>query len=64
MHGRLLMTNQDVLDLILLEHFIVNEQYRATRVAEHVFDLFFLEAPDYNFRACKLHSFGSVVAGH
>ncbi len=55
MDGSLLVPNQDVLDLILLEQFVVNEQNRAARVAENIFDLFFLEAPDYNLCARQLH---------
>jgi hypothetical protein len=55
MDSRLLMPDQNVLDLILFEQFVVNKQYRAARVAENMFDLFFLEAPDYNLCARQLH---------
>jgi len=57
MDGGLLMANQDVLDLILLEEFVIYMQNRTTRVAENVLDLFFLEAPDYNLRTGQCHCF-------
>jgi hypothetical protein len=40
-----------VLELVLLEKFVVNIKNRAAGIAEHVFDLFLLQAPDYNFCA-------------
>jgi hypothetical protein len=50
MHRALLVAHQDMADLVLLEQFVVNEQNGAAGIAEHIFDLFFLQAPDYNFR--------------
>ena len=44
------MPDKDVLDLVLLEQFIVDVQDRSARIAENVVDLFFLQAPDYNLR--------------
>jgi len=37
-------------DLILLEQGIINVKHRPTRIAEYIFDLFFLQAPDYSCR--------------
>jgi hypothetical protein len=50
MHCRLLVANQNMLDLILLEQRVINVKDRPARIAEYVFDLFFLQAPDYNLR--------------
>jgi hypothetical protein len=50
MYGALLVTDQDMLDLILLEQFVVEVENRSAGIAENVFRLFFLQAPDYNFR--------------
>jgi len=49
-HGCLLVTDENVLHLILLEQCIINVQHGATWIAEYVLDLFFLQAPDYNLR--------------
>jgi len=46
----LLVADQDVLYLILLEEGIINVQNGTPRVTENTLDLFFLQAPDYNFR--------------
>jgi hypothetical protein len=54
------MPDQNVLDLVLFEQFIVNKQNRAARIAEHMFDLFFLETPDYNLSARQLHCCVSI----
>ena len=51
MHGGLLMTNQDMLELVLFEKFVVNVKNLAAGVAEYVLDLFLLQAPDYDFCA-------------
>jgi len=45
------MANQHMLELVLLEKFVVNIENRAAGVAEYVFDFFLLQAPDYNFCA-------------
>ena len=50
MHGRLFMADQNMLDLVLLEQFVVNMKNRAAGIAEYIVDLFFLQAPDYNLR--------------
>ena len=55
MHGTLLVSNQDVLDLVLLEQLVVDVEYRAARVAEDIFDTFFLEATDGDFGTGELH---------
>ena len=44
------MTNQNMLNLILFEQLIVNMENRPAWIAEYIFDLFFLQAPDYNLR--------------
>ena len=49
MNSSLLMTNQNVLDLFLLEKCIINVQNGTAGVSENTIDLFFLQAPDYNF---------------
>ncbi len=50
-HSGLLMTNQNMLELVLFEKFVVNKKNRAAGIAEYIFDLFLLQAPDYNFCA-------------
>jgi hypothetical protein len=55
MHSCLFMAYQNVLDLVLLEQFIIDVQHRPAGIAENVFDLFFLQAPDYNLRTGHLH---------
>ena len=54
-HRTLFMAHQDMLDLVLLEQLVVNEQYRATRIAEHMFDALFLQAPHHNLCAAQFH---------
>ncbi|MPN16094.1 hypothetical protein SDC9_163432 [bioreactor metagenome] len=56
MNGGLLMANQDVLDVLLLEKGVVNMQNGTAWVTEHIIDLFFLQAPDYNFCTADHHS--------
>jgi len=58
MDGSLFMAYQDMLDVVLLEQFVVNMQHRTARIAEHIVDLFFLKAPDYNLRTGKRHFYG------
>jgi hypothetical protein len=57
MDGSLLVADQDVLELVLFEQLVVDIQHRAAGIAENEFDLFFLEAPDYNFCAGQLHGY-------
>jgi hypothetical protein len=45
------MTNQDMLELVLLEQFVINVKNRPAGIAEYVFDFFLLQAPDYDFCA-------------
>jgi hypothetical protein len=52
----LFMANEDMLDLILLEKGVIDVQDGPSRVAEHTINLFFLQAPDYNFRTADHHS--------
>ena len=40
----LFMTNQDVLEFILVKNRVVNMQDRATWVAKYKFNLFFMQA--------------------
>jgi hypothetical protein len=47
----LLVTNQDMLELVLLEQFVIYVENRPAGIAEYVFDLFLLQAPDYDFCA-------------
>ena len=42
-------------DLVLLEQLVINEEDRAAGIAENILDLFFLQAPDYNFRTSQNH---------
>jgi hypothetical protein len=58
----LFMAHKDVTDLVLLEQLIVDVQDGATGIAEKIFDLFFLEAPDYNFRTGNDHHFTRAVS--
>jgi hypothetical protein len=58
MHRPLLVANQDVLYRVLLEQFVINEQYRAAGIAEYVFDPLLLQASDYDFSAGKFHKTG------
>jgi hypothetical protein len=51
MNGSLLMPNQDMLELVLFEQFVINKENRAAGIAEYVLDLFLLQAPDYDFCA-------------
>jgi len=45
-HGGLLMTHEDVTDVVLLEKRVVQEKDCAARIPEHVVDLFLLQTPD------------------
>ena len=49
MNGGLLMTHQDMAHLVLLEQLVVDIKDRAAGITEKIFNLFFLETPDYNF---------------
>jgi len=60
MDGSLLMADQDVPHLILLEECIVNVQNGPPGVTEYTLDLFFLQAPDYNFRTADHHSLAQL----
>jgi hypothetical protein len=60
MDGGLLVADQDVPDLILLEECIVYVQNGPARVSEYTVDLFFLQAPDYNFRTADHHSLAQL----
>ena len=55
MQRALLVTHEDMLDLILLEQLVINKQHRAARITEHVFDSFFLQAAHNNFCTRQLH---------
>ena len=51
----LFVPHQDVLELVLLEDFVVDVEHRAARIAEDVLDAFFLQAADDDFCARQLH---------
>jgi hypothetical protein len=57
-HGGLFVAHQDVLDPVLLEQLVVKIQYRPAGIAENVFDLFFLQTPDYNLGTRHHHGHG------
>ena len=57
MDRTLLVPNEHVLDLFLLEQLVVEVEDRAAGVAEDVFDAFFLEAADDDFRTRELHGY-------
>ncbi len=54
-HRSLFVTNEDVLDLVLFEDFVVDEEDRAARIAEKILDPLFLKAAHYDFSAGKFH---------
>ena len=51
MHGTLLMTDQDVLDLGLLKNLVVDRQHGAAGIAEQVFDTLVGERFEHHFGA-------------
>ncbi len=51
MQRRLLVAHEDVLEPVLLEDLVVDVEDRAAGIAEHVFDAFFGETADDDFRA-------------
>ena len=55
MDCRLLVPDQNMLEPVLFEHCVIDVQNRAARIAEHKFDLFVLQASDYNFRTSQNH---------
>ena len=55
MNSRLLVSHQDVLDLVLLKDFVVDVEHGATGVAKKVLNLFFLETLHQDFCACHFH---------
>ena len=57
MNGSLLVPNQHVLDLVLLEQFVVQKQHRTARITEHMLNAFFLQATHYDFCTRQLHDF-------
>jgi hypothetical protein len=56
MHGGLFVTNQDVLEFVLLEDCVVDIEDGATRIAEDVFNTLFSQATDEYIRAGELLS--------
>jgi hypothetical protein len=63
-HGCLLVTYQDVLDLFLFEHLVVNRQDRSARVAEYELDTLLLKATDGDFSAGELSVRRHSRGGH
>ena len=55
MHRRLLVAHQDMLELVLLENFVVDVQHRAAGIAENIFDAFFRQAAHDDFCARQFH---------
>ena len=55
MHRRLFMTDQHVLNRVLLVEGVVNVQHSAAGVTPDVLDLFGLQCLDQNLRAAELH---------
>jgi hypothetical protein len=62
MRGRLFMAHQHMLDLVLLIQRIINVQYRAARIAEHVFDSLIRKTAYENISASQLHLFNLLGA--
>ena len=56
----LLMTHQDVLDLVLLENFVVKVEHGAARIAKQELDLLLLQAFDDDFSAGKFQCRSAV----
>src|SRR5690606_13122836 len=54
-HGSLLVTNQNVLELVLLENRVVDVQHRAAGIAENVLDAFFGQAAHDDIGAYGFH---------
>jgi hypothetical protein len=52
MNRRLLVSNQDVLELVLLEDFVVDVEDGAAGISEDVLDALFLQAPYDDLGAC------------
>ena len=52
MDGRLLVTHEDVLKLVLFENLVVDVEHGAPGVPEDVLDTFFLQTADDDFGAC------------
>ena len=55
MNSGLFVAYENVANLFLLEKCVIDVQHGAAWIAEYVFDLFFLQAPDYNFRSSQHH---------
>ena len=55
MNRALFVTNKDVLELVLLENFVVDVEHRAARITEDVLDALFVQAADDDFCTRQLH---------
>ena len=55
LHGRLFVADQDMTNSFLLKQSVINVQHGTAGIAEDILDLFFLQAPDYNFGSGKHH---------
>jgi hypothetical protein len=51
MHGSLFVPHQDVLKLVLLEDFVVDEKDRSARISENVLDPLILQTSNDDFGA-------------
>ena len=51
MNGALFVARQDVLDLLLAKHGIVDRQYRAAGVAKDMLDILVRQSAQNDFRA-------------
>ena len=53
MHCPLFVAHENVLDTILVEQRVVQIEHSAAGIAEHMFDIFLLQAAHDDFRAAK-----------
>ncbi len=53
-HGALLVAHEDVADVVLLEHRVVDRQHRAARIAENVLDALIAQGLDHHLGAGHL----------
>jgi hypothetical protein len=52
------MPHENVLELVLLEDFVVDVENRAARVSEDVLDSLLLQAPNEDFGTCYRRGLG------
>ncbi len=65
MAGALFVAHEDILDIVLLEDFVIDRQNRAAWITEDVFDAIVLERPQHDLRACHLIAARLIIfSGH